>query len=39
MQNIIMNIIFTAHNSCDNIENFNVIILITLEYHKSKDSL
>ena len=29
----------TAHKSCDNIENFNVIILIALEYHKSNDLL
>ena len=36
-----MNIIFTAHKSCDSIENFNVKIyfFITLEYHKSKDLL
>ena len=34
-----MNFISTAHKSCDNIENFNVIILIALEYHKSKDLL
>ena len=34
-----MNIIFTAHKSCDNIENFNVKFFFALEYHKSKDSL
>ena len=35
-----MNIIFTAHKSCDSIENFNVkFFFIALGYHKSKDSL
>ena len=31
-----MNFISTAHKFCDNIENFNVKLLIAFEYCKSK---
>ena len=34
-----MNFISTAHKSCDNKKILNVIIMIALEYPKSKDSL